>query len=55
MKMKFKAFMEKVLAYFEENSDGIVTLSYTGMMIGSVVYIICACYSVLKYGISYRR
>lgn len=55
MKMKFKTFMEKVLAYFEDNFEAIMSLGYAGTMLFTMIYLICASVSVAKHGISYRR
>ena len=55
MKMKFKNFMSRLNAYCEENDMAIINLGYAGIAVGTVIYLICASYSVLKYGISYRR
>lgn len=55
MKEKFKAFMDKMLDYFDEHELAIVDLGYSVMIVFTVIYLICASISVLKNGISYRR
>lgn len=51
MKKKWDAMLE----YINEHDTAFISLTYMGIGIGAVVYLICASISVVRHGISYRR